>query len=396
MSAIGLGLIVCAVVFFDERTPAPSLMALIPIGGTVLINLFGGPGTWVGKLLSTTVLVDIGLISYGAYLLHQPMLAFARIRLPGETGAAIMLGLSVAAFLLAILSWRFVERPFRNKRAPLFAGRRQLLCVAGAGCLALVAIGMVGQADNGLAFRMGPEFNARVAALKAGGQGRGLSIGTGTCDSSGHEESGGIQAFLASWSCEGGATHPVQAALYGDSHAADKAAAKRFAVHDFLQMTGPGCPLLPDPKGPRYCDLLLTRFLEETNARGIETVILANEFSGFELKDLVVARILDFWKSKFDNVVLFTAMPEFARFYYLYSANGAAYAGTLEPDYDRAARFDAILDRLGPDERVTVLDSGAMLCRGRDPCAPIKDGALLVIDGVHLAPEGIALFGETC
>ncbi len=80
LSALGLTLIVFAIFFYDEFTPFPSLYALAPVGGTALIILFGTSGTWVARLLSTKPFVGIGLISYSAYLWHQPLFAFARIR----------------------------------------------------------------------------------------------------------------------------------------------------------------------------------------------------------------------------------------------------------------------------------------------------------------------------
>ncbi|RUR30841.1 hypothetical protein ELY33_08495 [Vreelandella andesensis] len=56
---------------------------------------------WIGRLLSLRVLVGIGLISYSAYLWHQPIFAFARIRLfEGEPEWVFWL-LIAATFALA-------------------------------------------------------------------------------------------------------------------------------------------------------------------------------------------------------------------------------------------------------------------------------------------------------
>ena len=53
LAALGLGLIVFAIFVFDAATPFPSLYALAPVGGTVLIILFAANGTWTARLLST-------------------------------------------------------------------------------------------------------------------------------------------------------------------------------------------------------------------------------------------------------------------------------------------------------------------------------------------------------
>jgi peptidoglycan/LPS O-acetylase OafA/YrhL len=79
-SVIGLLLITYAVCAFDRQTPFPSLHALIPTIGTAFIILFATQQTIVGKLLSSKPLVGIGLISYSAYLWHQPLFAFVRQR----------------------------------------------------------------------------------------------------------------------------------------------------------------------------------------------------------------------------------------------------------------------------------------------------------------------------
>ena len=75
-SLLGLSLITYAVFAYSNQTPFPSVYTLVPTLGTALIIIFAGSGTLVGKLLSSRPLVGIGLISYGAYLWHQPMYAF--------------------------------------------------------------------------------------------------------------------------------------------------------------------------------------------------------------------------------------------------------------------------------------------------------------------------------
>jgi len=55
------------------------------------------------------------LISYSAYLWHQPLFAFARHRSSTEPGHIIFFVLSLIALVLAYFSWRYVEAPFRNK-----------------------------------------------------------------------------------------------------------------------------------------------------------------------------------------------------------------------------------------------------------------------------------------
>jgi peptidoglycan/LPS O-acetylase OafA/YrhL len=116
LSLLGFGMIVYSIIAFDETTPFPSLYALIPTVGTGLLILCAVPKTFIHKLLSLKFIVGIGLISYSAYLWHQPLLAFARHRLLGDVSDLILITLCLTSLAMAWFSWRFVEKPFRDKK----------------------------------------------------------------------------------------------------------------------------------------------------------------------------------------------------------------------------------------------------------------------------------------
>lgn len=115
LASLGLVAILFSIFFYDERTPFPSLYALVPVLGTVLLVLYANEKTIVAKLLSRQILVRVGLISYSAYLWHQPLFAFARIKLVDHPSSVVMGSLAAASFILAFASWKYVEEPFRRK-----------------------------------------------------------------------------------------------------------------------------------------------------------------------------------------------------------------------------------------------------------------------------------------
>lgn len=149
LSAIGFAAIVFAIFVFDENTPFPSVYALVPVVGTALIILFCRQGTWVAKLLSMRAFVGIGLISYSAYLWHQPLFAFARLRSLTEPSQVLMAVLAMAALLLAWATWRWVEQPFRKRKNPLLVTRRSVFVASGAVGAVFFAIGLAGSLSGG-------------------------------------------------------------------------------------------------------------------------------------------------------------------------------------------------------------------------------------------------------
>jgi len=146
LGLIGLALIGYSIFAFNEATPFPGFFALIPTIGTGLIIIFSSQNTIVGYLLGTKILVGVGLISYSAYLWHQPLFAFARHRVLTEPDQFLFVVLIIITFFLAYLSWRYVEKPFRNKKR---VSRKSIFIFWLAGSTLFIVIGVTGHLTNG-------------------------------------------------------------------------------------------------------------------------------------------------------------------------------------------------------------------------------------------------------
>ena len=112
---IGLILIVYSTATFNKDTLFPGYAALLPTFGAALI-IFGGysQDNWVARLLGFKPVVWIGLNSYSLYLYHWPAFVFAKyLALDHLTHEQTTLTL-VICFVLAYLSYRFVELPIRR------------------------------------------------------------------------------------------------------------------------------------------------------------------------------------------------------------------------------------------------------------------------------------------
>ena len=116
VAGIGLGLILVPMALYDSSTRFPGIHAAAPVVGAMLLIGYA-PGSAIGRFLSTRAMVFVGLISYSAYLWHQPLFALARYTsLTGEMSAALALVLCVVTIVLAAITWRWVETPFRDRQ----------------------------------------------------------------------------------------------------------------------------------------------------------------------------------------------------------------------------------------------------------------------------------------
>lgn len=113
LSAMGLGLIFYAAITLNSNSAFPGFNAFWPCLGTVLL-IYGGTQThFVTKLLSNKPIVFIGLISYSLYLWHWPIFAFLRY-VSDDFGLMLSLSGIALSLLLSVLTWKFIETPFRS------------------------------------------------------------------------------------------------------------------------------------------------------------------------------------------------------------------------------------------------------------------------------------------
>ncbi|MDT9000101.1 acyltransferase family protein [Paucibacter sp. APW11] len=238
VAAAGMLALVLAALSFDYRTPTPSLFTLLPVLGTVAL-LACAEQTWVGRLLAIRPMVAVGLISYGAYLWHQPLFAFARIAYLGQAPQPVMLGLALLSLLLATLTLQLVERPLRH------ASRGQRRPGPAAAALALLVplcLGLGVQQAEGFPGRMPTHYLQRGwDAIQ--GKNYGLNP---ACEYQ--------QAFSPKPDCVHGAR--PNTLLWGDSFAMHLASALVEAEVSFVQATRSACSpnafLVPHPDAGEY------------------------------------------------------------------------------------------------------------------------------------------------
>ena len=146
LSLIGLSAILYSVFTYDKNIPMPSVYSLVPVIGTVLIILYAQKKTLVKELLSTKVLVSIGLISYSAYLWHFPLISFTKIKLLNPPNEFQLFLLIIICFIIAYISWKYIEKPFKNRE--IFS-RKFIISFSLIGILTFFTIGLLGHFSEG-------------------------------------------------------------------------------------------------------------------------------------------------------------------------------------------------------------------------------------------------------
>jgi peptidoglycan/LPS O-acetylase OafA/YrhL len=158
-SAAGFVAILGAAVLFDDQSPFPGAIALIPAVGTGLVIAAGTSGQrqWHAQVSGAAPVQFLGNISYSLYLWHWPLIVLAPFALPGLLAAGALtlplrLGILVVSVVLAALSKRLIEDPVRNW-APLAGSTRLTFVgmVAGAVVVSVVAGGLIWTYDRHVA-----------------------------------------------------------------------------------------------------------------------------------------------------------------------------------------------------------------------------------------------------
>ena len=319
---IGLAAIIFPIFVYDESTPFPSLYTLVPVMGVMLVILYANNQTLSARILSNKAFVGLGLISYSAYLWHQPLFAFTRIRMFEHPSSTVMSVLCVTSLGLAYFSWKFVERPFRS---PNKTSRKFIFASSSVGILSFLVMGLY------------VHYNAKTlipnyqwADSFAGNHGLGVD-----CDAS-------ILVDFAKCSTK---DNP-QIAIYGDSHAmhlVDGFGEKVRKNLGLVQMTKSGCSPLLDVAGSdeRAGDCLAFNrstidFLSSNES--IRFVIISSAFgllvNGADLNfdgkvftnDAIKREIV---KNKFNEII--THLKNSGKTVILFSTTPAPSSGSINP-----------------------------------------------------------------
>ncbi|ATI44033.1 hypothetical protein CBW24_17985 (plasmid) [Pacificitalea manganoxidans] len=398
LGVIGAGLVVVPMVTFDPLA-APSVfpVTLAAVVGTCMIIL-AGPHSAVGKLLSLRPVVGIGLISFSLYLLHQPILAFARVRSLEHPSEMLMTSLAVLCLPLAYLSWRFVETPFRSRDR---VGPRAFYGSVTASSLLIVAVGL-----GGIQASFGQRWNSDILAVVD-------SVNAPT---------NGLSAI-----CHGDLTSPecatdeaARVALWGDSYIMHLVPGLVERGVSFRQLTRRGCrptaleEIRPPDAGvltstERRCEKfnaeVLALIAEEAAAGRLDQVLISSRAYGLRAGSLKKTPTEENWPPEQVAGELGFILSQLEQTGVSVGLVGAPPPAQFDPGqcYIRSVAYDDSSSDCTwpfPEEHGTYplaevaeqygarfLDLSEILCPG-GLCAAAQDGTLIYRDNGHLTPRG--------
>jgi peptidoglycan/LPS O-acetylase OafA/YrhL len=394
MAAVcGLGFILGSIFLYTNRTRFPGLAALPPCLGAALIILSGNDKpTLVGKILSLRPVVFIGLISYSLYLWHWPLLVFAKYGSVEPENRLLCLGAVMASFVPAILSWKFVETPFRKRR--VCATRPQVFAFAGCSALVLLAIGTSVKLGRGMPSRV------PAKALVYAGYRHDFAL---------RNEITAKKAEAGEFAELGGqdTNQPVELMLWGDSHAQALAPViddlcRRFSVRGVEATHAATAPLVgyvssaPGSLGensPAFSKAVLA-FISQ---RHLKAVIVAAYWASYGPTDLrneqlsatvqaVNAAGARVYVVKDVPILRFDA-PRLAALTVMHNGDVTKLGSSPEdyrianslhgPDFTHISRMGAI-----------VLDTPSALLNGNGRYDVVRNDKVLYYDWQHLSVEG--------
>ncbi|MFB1487937.1 MULTISPECIES: acyltransferase family protein [unclassified Thiocapsa] len=397
ISILGLILIAWPVHAYSQGTVFPGLAALSPCLGAALLIVAGQRRpSLIGRGLSWRPIVLIGLISYSLYLWHWPIFVFARHLMGPDLSLGVSLLLVSASLILALLSWRFIERPFRGRSGVL--PRPLLFGAAALAAVIFVGIGVHGERTDGWLGRYPPELATILAATDD------RDPRQPECES--------VRADTAG--CRyGDPDAPPVVALFGDSHAATYATLLgELALERGTSVLSLAMPICPPALGwqgeplswredcERFQQLALERIITTPS---IHTVVLSGRYRiyPFDHPDsgLIEAMdaAIDALAAAGKRVVLVYPVPEpgvdvprVLAEALLEGQDPEGVGQPLEQLMEDNRWVTAALDGLGAQTPLIRLHPHRILCPDGQ-CLFYRDGQVLYYDDNHLSVSGVRL-----
>jgi peptidoglycan/LPS O-acetylase OafA/YrhL len=396
VSLLGICAIASSVFLYDGTTRFPGATALLPCAGAAMIiwaNL--STTTLVGRLLAWPPMVFVGLISYSLYLWHWPLLVYFRYLSIDPFSWRQQMVWLVLTLIVATLSWRFVETPFRKR--VVFAERKFLFPAAAMVTGLFLAFGLATVLLDGVPSRLSPKL---MGYGKAADKKRPREIQLADAVKGNFVELG-----------KGDKSQPIRFLVWGDSHAMAvlpilETLCKEHSIRGVGAVRSAMTPLVDyvsvRPDGYRDYAAFNQAVLETVRQKRVSDVLLVavwdSELDGTDRLHRGLASTIAAMKGSVDRIWIMRPVPYPRRNVPVVLTAVALRGGDTESIGLPVSEHALLTRQLDPSfgglagPGVTVLDPTPFFLDERGSiCCFEKDGKALYVDGGHISEYGAML-----
>jgi peptidoglycan/LPS O-acetylase OafA/YrhL len=404
LSAVGLAMIIYPVFVFTTSTTFPGPNALFPTIGAALLIYAGQSNHTVkpliNRFLSLSPFVFTGKISYSLYLWHWPIFVFVQYYLIRAWTLPEQLLCIVISFILAFISWKYIEQPFR--KSGCVYKKKYVFSAALASILILGFVGLYGFMTKGIPNR----FSQEVKDLSI------VEKGVNT-------KSYGLEGFqwVNKWlGAENGSSPSF--VVWGDSHAgalspALSDAGSRVGKRGVLLKQAGCLPVanLTEGELSKECREFNKAVLEVLQQDRFKTIIIVGRWSAYprwlsktksqigtaksrERFESLISETVALLQGQGKKVYIVSQVPPI-KGYNVPSVLGRARQynkpidiSTSKQTYlDKHAHIHSVWSKLGMNYNISTIYPHQSLC-DKDMCKLTHNGKALYYDGDHLSTYG--------
>ena len=157
VSVLGVVALLWGLIAMNSAQSHTALATIVPVLGTVGL-IASGQLAIANRMLSARPLVIVGLMSYPLYLWHWPILSYLRITESGAPAVWMLWCGAGFSFVLAALTYRFVEKPLQH-----FRDSTKALWVLSSALVGLLAVSVIITSTGGLPARPSVAYVKGVA-----------------------------------------------------------------------------------------------------------------------------------------------------------------------------------------------------------------------------------------
>ncbi len=410
-SWIGFLLILYGLTFTSPGVSFPGFAVVLPVAGTAFVIFNGKDNNAINRFLSSQFSRFFGLISYSLYLWHWPVLVLSVTYFGTYGKISEILSAFALILILSLLSWRFVEIPFRRQGV---VGNRVLLSVSMISGALLLTAGAAIYVNNGYIARFPDRAQMFIRAS---------------------------QDFLQDWSrCQIQNSGPLdgietcafgprdaqpEVIVWGDSHVRAMREGIDIAAHEAgvagLIVWNAGCPPLfnitktetaATREQDEKCSAINTQLQEGLDDLDhIKRILLVGRWSYYATGEGVgidahnkielsrpfeeaLSETVDELLRSFDVYVM-RQVPEFPDYSSHTFAKSLAHGHAINDDAlelnqqaweNRALSSDKVMLKLASKNRVHLIDAWSRICG--DACYLLDEDVVYYFDNNHLTNTG--------